>query len=210
MARTTPFSAVTSEGGLLPGDVLEHVSAGEGLDGLRAEDYHLAPGERVREAASRSWNRMLGAWAGFQERVARLGEGAPATTETRERWLLVLFSELGYGRLLGTKALEVGERTYPVSHLWGQTPIHLVGAGVKLDERTSGVAGAARQSPHALVQELLNRSDEHLWGIVSNGLRLRLLRNNVSLTRQGRPTSSSTWRRSSPASCTRSSCCSGW
>jgi hypothetical protein len=34
------------------------------------------------------------------------------------------------------------------------------------------------------VQELLNRSSETLWGFVSNGLRLRVLRDNASLTRQ--------------------------
>ncbi len=46
------------------------------------------------------------------------------------------------------------------------------------------MAGASRSSPHSLVQELLNRSSEHLWGIVSNGLRLRVLRDNARLTRQ--------------------------
>ena len=34
------------------------------------------------------------------------------------------------------------------------------------------------------MQELLNRSTERLWGIVTNGLSLRLLRDNVTLTRQ--------------------------
>ena len=34
------------------------------------------------------------------------------------------------------------------------------------------------------MQELLNRSPARLWGIVSNGLRLRLVRDNVALTRQ--------------------------
>ena len=34
------------------------------------------------------------------------------------------------------------------------------------------------------MQELLNRSDDHLWAFVSNGLRLRMLRDNVSLSRQ--------------------------
>ncbi|HLU30901.1 MAG TPA: N-6 DNA methylase, partial [Acidimicrobiia bacterium] len=33
------------------------------------------------------------------------------------------------------------------------------------------------------MQEFLNRSDEYQWGIVSNGRRLRLLRDNASLTR---------------------------
>jgi len=39
-------------------------------------------------------------------------------------------------------------------------------------------------SPHGLIQEFLNRSQDHLWGMVSNGLSLRLLRDNASLTRQ--------------------------
>ncbi|MGI6491359.1 MAG: hypothetical protein ACOX0T_02895 [Pelotomaculum sp.] len=34
------------------------------------------------------------------------------------------------------------------------------------------------------MQEYLNRSSEHLWGFVSNGFVLRILRDNVSLTRQ--------------------------
>jgi hypothetical protein len=46
------------------------------------------------------------------------------------------------------------------------------------------VAGAARTSPHGLVQDLLNRRRESLWGFVSNGLTLRLLRDNRSLIRQ--------------------------
>lgn len=35
-----------------------------------------------------------------------------------------------------------------------------------------------------MLQEFLNRSDDHLWAFVSNGLKLRILRDNVSLTRQ--------------------------
>ena len=46
------------------------------------------------------------------------------------------------------------------------------------------MAGAARTNPHGLVQDLLNRRSESLWGFVSNGLKLRLLRDNRSLTRQ--------------------------
>ena len=114
----------------------------------------------------------------------KLPDSDPATTLTREKWLLPAFNELGYGRLLTAKAIELDGRSYAVSHGWQHTPLHLVGAGVDLDRRTAGIAGAARMSPHGLVQELLNRSEAHLWGMVSNGLRLRILRNNVSLTRQ--------------------------
>ena len=32
-----------------------------------------------------------------------------------------------------------------------------------------------------MVQELLNRTDEHLWALLANGLRLRLLRDSTAL-----------------------------
>src|SRR5262249_39893186 len=108
----------------------------------------------------------------------------PGTSVTRERWLLPLFQELGYGRLPLAKAIELEDKKYPISHSWSHVPIHLVGCRIELDRRTPGIAGAAQASPHRWVQELLNRSEAHLWGFVSNGLRLRLLRDNIRLTRQ--------------------------
>ncbi len=188
MSRRTRalFETIGSEGGLLPPELLKRIAAGDGeLPGLAATDYHLEPGARLGEAVTRSWNRLLGAWASFREARSKLGDGAPDAGMTRERWLLPLFQELGYGRLLAARGgIEIEGRTVPVSHRWHHTPIHLVGFRTDLDRRSAGVAGAARQSPHSLVQELLNRSDEHLWAVLSNGLRLRLLRDNASLTRQ--------------------------
>lgn len=179
------FAAIRTEGAILPADLLHRINnLDAALGGLRAEDYHLPSGVKLNEAINQSWNRMLGAWSAFQSARAKLPDGDPATTATREKWLLPLFHELGYGRLLASKAIEIESKNYAVSHLWQNTPIHLVGAGVGLDQRTAGVAGAAKMSPHGLVQELLNRSAAHLWGFVSNGLRLRILRDNVSLTRQ--------------------------
>ena len=64
------------------------------------------------------------------------------------------------------------------------SPIHLLGCRIDLDRRQRGVAGAATSSPHGLVQEFLNRASDHLWGFVTNGYRLRVLRDHHSLTRQ--------------------------
>lgn len=178
------FTTIRTEGALLPPDLLLRIADRKSEPGLKPTDYHLSPGERINEVISRSWNRLLGAWASFRAGMQKLPAGDNGTGLTRERWLLILFQELGYGRLLTTRALEIEGKTYPISHLWQHTPIHLVGCRIDLDKRTAGVAGASRQSPHSLVQELLNRSDQHLWGMVSNGLRLRILRDNVSLTRQ--------------------------
>jgi hypothetical protein len=127
---------------------------------------------------------LQGAWANFRAAMEKSSPSDPGTTLTRERWLLPLFQELGYGRLITAKAVEVDGKSYPVSHGWGDAPIHLIGFRVDLDHRTAGVAGAARASPHSLLQELLNTSDAHMWGFLSNGLQLRILRDNASLTRQ--------------------------
>jgi hypothetical protein len=184
MAQRDLFRTVRSEGALLPPDLLQRVAAGDrDLPGLRAEDYHLAPKDPLNEAIVRSWNRLVGAWASFRDERAKLAPTDPGTTLTRERWLLTVFDELHFGRLRTQKAVEIEGKDYPVSHAWENVPIHLIGCKVPLDKRTPGVAGAAGQSPHGLVQELLNRSEERLWGVVSNGLQLRVLRDNASLTR---------------------------
>ena len=179
------MALVRSEGGLLPADVLARISAlDRDLGGLSSEDFHLVKGERLGEAIARSWARLQPAWESFSEQLEALPEGDHAVALTRKAWLLPLFSELGFGRLSAQAGLEVAGKKYPVFAEWHNSPIHFVGAKMPLDRRTPGAAGAATQSPHSLVQEFLNRSSAHLWGVVSNGLTLRLLRDNLALTRQ--------------------------
>lgn len=185
MALDTGFTAIVTEGGLLPADVIERlVRDTKGLPGTADADYRLTPGTRLRDIISRSYADLLGAWETFEAQVRRLDPDDHSATLTRDRWLLPLFGELGYGRLDRRPAPSViGGKEYPVSHQHDQALIHLVGWNVPLDHRTPGVPGAARSAPHAMVQELLNRSTEHLWAIVSNGRQLRVLRDNSSLTR---------------------------
>ena len=184
MTNRTPFLTIRAEGALLPTDLLQRVVENDrDLGGLTPESYHLS-GEKLNEAINRSWNRLLGAWAAFRVAREKLPVGDPGTSVTREKWLLPLFDELDYGRLQITKAIDIEGKSYNISHGWNEVPIHLVGCGARLDTRTSGVVGAAKASPHSLVQELLNRSPERMWGFVSNGLRMRVLRDNASLTRQ--------------------------
>jgi hypothetical protein len=183
MARGDVFTTIRSEGALLPADFLHKlVEPKATLGGLTSADYHLPGTEKLNEAASRAWNHLIGVWAAFQSASQELKPGERTTTITREKWLLPLFQELGYGRLQAARAFEIEGKAYAISHSWQQTPIHLVGRDVDLDRRTPGVPGAARTSPHGLLQEFLNRSEESLWGLVSNGLkRVRRLSNLTSL-----------------------------
>lgn len=183
--KTRKFANVTTEGGMLPVDLLSRIYAiDSALPGISAPDYHLASGDKLTDAISRSWSALRARWESFKAEREKFGDEDRGTSATRERWLLPLFSELGYGRLMVTKAEEIEGRVYPISHGWHRSPIHLVSASVSLDEKRAGVAGASRSSPHSLVQEYLNRTSKKLWGFVTNGLTFRILRDNISLTRQ--------------------------
>jgi|GEM_PF-1622078 len=185
MKPTSSFVGITSEGGLLPTDFLSELLAPKSaIEGLTPQSYSLAEGERVSEQVNRSWVRLKGRWADFKKAIGGKQPGDPTTTETRDRWLHPIFQELGFGqRLAVAPPIEVDGRSYPVSHGWTHVPIHLVGSHVDLDRRTPGAVGAAKASPHSLVQQALNASQRHLWGIVTNGLTFRLLRDSVALTR---------------------------
>ncbi len=183
--KNNVFTAIETEGAILPIDILQRVgSLDSDIGGLNPDSYHLPAGEKLNEAVNDSWNRMLRAWDSFKENLEKLAETDNATSATRERWMLHLFNELGYGRLPSSNAREIDAKSYPISHFWQNAPIHIVGCRIDMDKRTRGVAGAATISPHGLVQEFLNRSNEHLWGFVSNGYKLRILRDNMTLTRQ--------------------------
>jgi hypothetical protein len=179
---TDSFVGVRVQGGLLPAELLSRIAVGA-LAGQASADYHLAAGETVREAANRAWAYLTGVWAAYHQAAVKLPEADRGTTLTRDRWLMILLRELGYGRVSATPAggLIAGEKQMPVSHVWEHVPMHLLGHRIELDRRTQGVAGAATSSPQSMVQELLNRSDAHLWAILSNGLTLRLLRDSTSL-----------------------------
>ncbi|WP_242906943.1 Eco57I restriction-modification methylase domain-containing protein [Actinomadura terrae] len=179
----SPYTAVHIEGGLLSADLIELIRSGtRELPGNRPEDYHLAAGERIGEAASRKWDYLKGAYRAFRERLDALPPTDSAVTETRERWLLRLFDELGFGRLTYVRGgIAAGEKTYPVSHQWGEhVAVHLLGWHTDLDRRTKA-HGQTGRAPQSMLQEFLNVSDAHLWGVLSNGRVLRILRDSSAL-----------------------------
>lgn len=179
---------VRSEGGLLPPDLLDRIAnPGEtelpGLDPVA--DYGLEPRLRITEAAARSWEHAKAYWSAFKARL----EGARPGTElgiTRQQWLLPLLAELGYTDLdFRPQAEVIDGRESRISHRATTAPdappLHLVACTQPLD-RLDPASPAPKASPHGLLQSYLNQTG-HLWGIVSNGRQLRILRDNASLTR---------------------------
>jgi hypothetical protein len=122
------FTTIHTEGALLPVDLLQRIRSNDkNLEGLNPESYHLAPGEKLSEAINRSWNRLSGLWGSFQAARGRLGSTDAGTTLTRERWLLPLFQELGFGRLSTSKAVDIEGNSFTISHRWQNVTLHLVG-----------------------------------------------------------------------------------
>lgn len=186
--RTTSsqiFTTVKTQGGLFPPEFLQKICEQKSdVEGLSAESYHLVAGRKLNEAINNAWSPVKQNWEAFKARTASLDENDPAIGLTRDHWLLPLFQELGFGRLQRSAKLEIEGMEYPISHMWERVPIHLTGWNVDIDKRQSGVAGSARMAPYSMLQEFLNRSEGHLWGLVSNGRVLRLMRDNLAMTRQ--------------------------
>lgn len=185
MTEAFQYLSVRSEGALFPTDLLAQIGQQtRSLPGLTGDAYHLVAGERLSNTIDSAWSQCRAAWNRLHDQLAGAPVEDASARLTRERWLLPLFSALGYGRLPFRGSLDVEDQSYPISHLWHRSPIHLLGGGTELDKRTRGVVGAAAASPHGLVQDFLNRSEDHLWGFLANATTLRVLRDHHSLTRQ--------------------------
>ncbi|GBD26186.1 hypothetical protein HRbin30_01516 [bacterium HR30] len=99
--------------------------------------------------------------------------------------MIPLLSLLGYELRYNPRAYEVDGTSFAISHRAGENddapPVHIVGARQELGRVAA--TGRPRLAPHSLVQEFLNRT-EQLWGLVTNGLTLRILRDSTYIRRQ--------------------------
>jgi len=197
MTALSVFRALHAVGTALPAEAIPRASELR-MPGQTADAYDLPPGMTVNGAIARAWEAMLAAHRQWRTALDRLPEHDVATKLTRDKWLLPLLYELGWGRpdvVSGSLPVppglgELEAPNFPISHRvsWPDAvnpdswvPLHLLGGGIDLDTRTPSVTARA---PQAMVQDYLNREDRALWAVLSNGHRLRLLRDASSLTRQ--------------------------
>ncbi|MFJ2863910.1 Eco57I restriction-modification methylase domain-containing protein [Kitasatospora sp. NPDC087314] len=185
--RNQVFSAVHTVGGLLPADILVRIAEGKDVSGAKPGDYGVIGSRSVRDDAERHWDYLKGVWRELRKRLPEDAEtGAPAADPTGlavAQWLEPLFAELGFGRLTAVGAAGItadsdAAKTFDVSHRWQHALIHLTPWNTDLDKRPGG---AGTVPPQSMLQECLNRTEAHLWGVLSNGRRLRLLRDSSAL-----------------------------
>ena len=184
MLSHSSSSPIRIEGGLLGPDALDQLLAGE-LPGQRATDFGLDRNRNLTDEIAAAFADARALWSVFQHRLDRVSATDPATTITRDAWVIPFLGLLGYELRFNSKAYDLDGLTFAISHRAGEAsdtpPVHVVGARQELGR--APVSGRPRLAPHSLVQEYLNRT-ENLWGIVTNGLTLRLLRDCTFVRRQ--------------------------
>ena len=182
------FSALKIEGGILPMHLLQSVAA---LEAPRqaGTDYGLYKSLVIKEELARYWRIANDLYSSYIERRPTLSESVLSV----EEWLVPFFREvLGYDDLVSLEVSSEDDQdsTHPhdaaCSHCAcrGVVPMLLVAHDVDLDKLDSRIVNDGRRViPHRAIQEYLNTDNRVLWGILSNGSKLRLLRENASITR---------------------------
>lgn len=174
------YPSIRIEGAILSSDLIERL---DNLPGQRPADFGLETGSKVKDEIARAWADAQDYWRIFRRKIESLRPESPATTETRNLWIVPLLGLLKYDLEYQKAGAELNGKTYAISHRItnrGQTPLHVVGyrdpAG--LDRKPANAT--LRMSAHAVVQEYLNLSEE-LYGLVTNGRFIRLLRDSSRL-----------------------------
>lgn len=178
------FVALRLEGGILPAEFFQKVAALTAKKQKNA-DYRLAKGLNIRDEIGRAWRIAVAEWQEYQEH--RIRTDADQNEIGIKRWLTSLFKQvLGFEDLTASDRIYHAERSFPINYRSenGIVPMVFATADYQLDKGhvLFGEDGRKR-SPHGLLQEYLNADESCLWGLVSNGLKVRLLRDNPSLSR---------------------------
>ena len=176
------FDALSIEGGLLGADWLGKVAQ------LRAAaqepaDYRVPKGLHIRDEIARSWRI---AQACFQEMEAGRASGGDARALAERFVEAFLRDALCFATVMWVEPRTIGERVYPVPFfaLGDRVPIAVAPVGAGLDTPLPELGDdRRRRSAFGLLQEVLNASGAALWGLATDGLSLRIARDNASLTR---------------------------
>lgn len=186
MARTRNgggFTALRVEGGILPPEFLTEVAA---LSAPRQSgtDYGLSKSLSLKDEIARYWRIGNDLHARYAERRPRTA--LPPSRVGVDDWLVPLLRSLGYEDLAMAGSVELEDRVFKLTHraCGGAVPLLLVTRDFDLDKPDPRLGGNGRRpAPHGMMQEYLNAEAGALWGMVSNGSRIRILRDNPSLTR---------------------------
>jgi hypothetical protein len=177
------------EGGLFTAEWLTKVAAQQAPAQADA-DYGVRAGFTLREEIALAWRSAQALWSQFN--AARAQPHHDAWSVTQRFTTELLRQCFAFQLQQATHPRVIDERHYPVpfSALGGRVPVVLSphDEAKPLDsahERLGDNSGdrVRRRSAFGLLQETLNAQSDALWGVTTNGVLLRIARDNASLTR---------------------------
>jgi hypothetical protein len=193
LSHQLAYRAIRIEGGLIPAEELTRLTLlADPKDSEQTEShYRIAKGLKLRDEIARDFKIALTLWQDFK--TLRQRKDIRAHEVTVREWLLPLLRDvLHFHDAARCQAIEHAGHQFAIGHAGngGRVPLVFAGFDEPLDaaadrfgETNPDTGKTRRRSPFMLAQEALNATDECLWAIVSNGLMLRILRDNPSLTR---------------------------
>jgi hypothetical protein len=173
------FDAITLEGGLISPAMLTRIAARNA--GAQSEaDYGVPKGLTLRDEIARYFR--IGQ-AQFKELFASPTPSRSAAIGFVDSLLRDVF---GFSdvRHVGTRNLDERDFVVTLEGHGGRVPIVVVPPSDDLDRASVHLPSEGRRrSAASSVQDWLNANPDALWGFCCNGERIRLVRDNASLTR---------------------------
>ena len=184
-AARLDLAAIEIAGALLPPEIVTRAAAFD-MPEQSDEGYGVLPGLKLRDEITRYYQIALAHW----ERFSAVRDG---NVSAPQRFVLDLLTDcFGFANIAETGPVILSDRRFPIRHAShdGQVPI-VIAPLAPAESRKTGIDEAItpfgdetrRRSATQLLQEYLNADEDALWGITSDGCTLRLMRDNVSLTR---------------------------
>jgi hypothetical protein len=174
------YLSVRLEGNILTDDILQSIGQGEAQ--YQTDKYFGDASKDVQREIINSWSSIKSFYQQYKLQKERVGETGTGVSETRTFWINPLLHILGY-QLVLSPAEYINDKSYAISHRDERLdgfPVLITGFNQRLDEKPKT---GLRISPHALMQDYLNVKEDHIYGIVTNGDELRLLRDSSLMTR---------------------------
>lgn len=189
------YTSIHIYGHLLSDDILHNIERDNTLNGNRDQDFGMDIS--VSSAIDYVWSSLRNDWNFYKERAnnERLVNKDPYGTRRARDLMERLFQSLGYSLDRQATNIEVAGTNYDISytcHDLGKMPFIIIGEGISadgnidtldkcsLDYRAKG--GMRKKSAHATMLEYLNAT-ENVYGIISNGQILRIIRNSGQLVK---------------------------
>ena len=187
------YTCIHIYGHIISEEIIKAIETEENYAGNTDADFAIPSGMTVRQTIDSEWSMLKMRWLNLF--ANRNLTNDPYGTKSVRSLMKVFFTEFNYNLEEQRRNVEVDGKGYAITYLspeCGNLPIIVVGDVVadnegittfdkcSLDYRVKGAHKV--KSPHATMLEYLNVTD-NVYGIVSNGRVLRVIRNSGELVK---------------------------